>query len=31
VLPATAPSRLLPWQLMPGYWHWLQAGWVRAA
>ena len=29
VLPVSAPSRLLPWQLAPGYWHWLQAGWVR--
>ena len=31
VLPAATPSRLLPWQLVPGYWHWLQAGWVRPA
>jgi hypothetical protein len=30
VLPATIESQLLPWQLAPGYWHWLQAGWVRA-
>jgi hypothetical protein len=30
VLPAAVDSRLLPWQLLPGYWHWLQAGWVRA-
>lgn len=30
VLPTTSESRLLPWQLAPGYWHWLQAGWVRA-
>ncbi len=29
VLPVSAQSRLLPWQLAPGYWHWLQAGWVR--
>ena len=28
VLPATVPSRLIAWQLTPGYWHWLQAGWV---
>lgn len=28
VLPAEAGSRLIPWQLVPGYWHWLQAGWV---
>ncbi|MEY4711438.1 MAG: hypothetical protein RIS88_888 [Pseudomonadota bacterium] len=27
VLPAAA-STLIPWQLTPGYWHWLQAGWV---
>ncbi len=30
VLPATIESQLLPWQLTPGYWHWLQTGWVRA-
>jgi hypothetical protein len=29
VLPAQAPSFLIPWQLTPGYWHWLQAGWAR--
>ncbi len=29
VLPATAPSFLIPWQLTPGYWHWLQAGWAQ--
>lgn len=29
VLPGQAQSLLLPWQLTPGYWHWLQAGWVR--
>ncbi len=29
VLPASSPSTLIPWQLTPGYWHWLQAGWVR--
>lgn len=29
VLPAGAASTLIPWQLTPGYWHWLQAGWVR--
>ncbi len=28
VLPASAASTLIPWQLTPGYWHWLQAGWV---
>lgn len=28
VLPARVASRLLAWQLAPGYWHWLQAGWV---
>ncbi len=28
VLPAHAASTLIPWQLTPGYWHWLQAGWV---
>ena len=31
VLPAGTASQLLPWQLVPGYWHWLQAGWVRPA
>ncbi len=30
VLPATVPSWLVPWQLVPGRWHWLQAGWVPA-
>lgn len=30
VLPAAVNSLLLPWQLQAGYWHWLQAGWVRA-
>lgn len=29
VLPPEVASQLLPWQLTPGYWHWLQAGWVR--
>lgn len=29
VLPAGAPSFLIPWQITPGYWHWLQAGWSR--
>ncbi len=29
VLPPVAASTLIPWQLTPGYWHWLQAGWVR--
>lgn len=28
VLPPTSRSTLLPWQLTPGFWHWLQAGWV---
>jgi hypothetical protein len=28
VLPASATSTLIPWQITPGYWHWLQAGWV---
>ncbi|MEY2618338.1 MAG: hypothetical protein RL522_1340 [Pseudomonadota bacterium] len=28
VLPANVASTLIPWQLTPGYWHWLQAGWV---
>ena len=27
VLPAQVPSVLIAWQLTPGYWHWLQAGW----
>lgn len=30
VLPPQVSSWLIPWQLVPGYWHWLQAGWVRA-
>lgn len=29
VFPTHSPSMLIPWQLTPGYWHWLQAGWVR--
>lgn len=29
VLPAEASSFLIPWQITPGYWHWLQAGWAR--
>ncbi len=29
VLPRASPSVMLPWQLTPGYWHWLQAGWSR--
>ncbi len=28
VLPAASPSVMIPWQLTPGYWHWLQAGWA---
>ena len=28
VLPADAPSVMMAWQLTPGYWHWLQAGWT---
>jgi hypothetical protein len=28
VLPASAASTLIPWQITPGYWHWLQAAWV---
>ncbi len=28
VLPPGVPSTLIPWQLTPGFWHWLQAGWV---
>ncbi len=28
VLPPGCSSTLIPWQLTPGYWHWLQAGWV---
>lgn len=31
VLPGQVASRLLAWQLTPGYWHWLQAGWVDVA
>ncbi len=27
VLPPHVPSTLISWQLTPGYWHWLQAGW----
>jgi hypothetical protein len=22
------PTCLMPWEFRPGYWHWLQAGWV---
>lgn len=29
VLPASAPSVFIPWQITPEYWHWLQAGWIR--
>lgn len=28
VLPAGSDFTLIPWQITPGYWHWLQAGWV---
>ncbi len=30
LLPPSADSVMIPWQLTPGYWHWLQAGWVPA-
>lgn len=30
VLPADTPTHLMPWAFRPNYWHWLQAGWVRA-
>ena len=30
VLPADTPTQLMPWAFRPNYWHWLQAGWVRA-
>lgn len=30
VLTASAASVMIPWQLKPGYWHWLQAGWAGA-
>lgn len=29
LLPGQVPSVMIPWQLTPGYWHWLQAGWVQ--
>ncbi len=29
VLPRVSASVMIPWQLTPGYWHWLQAGWAR--
>ena len=28
VLPASTAATWIPWQITPGYWHWLQAGWV---
>ena len=28
VLPPSTPTRLIPWPIVPGRWHWLQAGWV---
>lgn len=30
LLPPQAGSVMIPWPLAPGYWHWLQAGWVPA-
>ena len=30
VFPAHTATWLMPWQFRPGYWHWLQAGWVSA-
>ena len=30
VFPAQTRTWLMPWQFRPGYWHWLQAGWVSA-
>ena len=28
VFPPDTPTWLMPWEFRPGYWHWLQAGWV---
>ena len=30
VFPARTATWLMPWEFRPGYWHWLQAGWVNA-
>ena len=30
VFPASTSTWLMPWEFRPGYWHWLQAGWVHA-
>jgi hypothetical protein len=28
IFPPATPTWLMPWEFRPGYWHWLQAGWV---
>jgi hypothetical protein len=30
VLPNDTPTQLMPWAFRANYWHWLQAGWVKA-
>jgi hypothetical protein len=30
VFPQGTPVRLIPWPLIPGRWHWLEAAWVRS-
>lgn len=30
VLPPGVDTQLIPWPIVPGRWHWLQAGWVDA-
>ena len=29
VFASDTPTWWMPWQFRPGYWHWLQAGWVK--
>lgn len=31
IFPPGTPVRLIPWPLIPGRWHWLEAGWVAPA
>jgi hypothetical protein len=31
VFPAQTATWLMPWEFRPGYWHWLQAGWVKGS
>ncbi|NBY14482.1 MAG: hypothetical protein EBQ76_07090 [Betaproteobacteria bacterium] len=28
IFPGGVPTRFVAWPIVPGYWHWLQAGWV---